>query len=226
MKKRILAIVLLLVLVLQFVPANASAANKDVTLKIAKEYSIDGKTSYSLTKQEYKNLLSKVHKHVQDKMDDLSAGFKNISSIKVNDDCTVVTVVVKTKDLTSSEKKAESTYFKYCKKYAAYAQKKLNVLPIIYKNSDGETLWTSEAKKESTSQSSGTKSNNSGTKSNASSGTKASTKDNKKSEQMVWIPRTGKKYHSKSTCSNMKNPEKVTISEAKRRGYEKCKKCW
>ena len=226
MKKRILAIVLLLVLCLQFMPSYAAAANKDVTLKISKENSIDGKTSYSLTKQEYKNLLNKVHKHVQDKMDDLSGDFKNISSIKVNDDCTVVTVVVKTKDLTSSEKKAESTYFKYCKKYAAYAQKKLNVLPIIYKNSDGETLWTSEAKKESTSQSSGTKSNNAGTKSNASSGTKASTKDNKKSEQMVWIPKTGKKYHSKSTCSNMKNPDKVPISEAKRRGYEKCKKCW
>ena len=161
-------------------------------------------------------------------MDDLSGGFKNITSIKVNEDCTVVTVVVKTKDLTSAEKKAESTYFKYCKKYAAYAQKKLSVLPIIYKNSDGETLWTSEAKKESSSQSSGsgTKSNSAATKSNANSGS-GSTKSNKKSsEQMVWIPRTGKKYHSKSTCSNMKNPSKVTLSEAKRLGYEKCKKCW
>lgn len=44
-------------------------------------------------------------------------------------------------------------------------------------------------------------------------------------ERMVWIPRTGSKYHSKSTCSNMKNPRQVTISEAIRLGYEPCSKC-
>ncbi len=38
----------------------------------------------------------------------------------------------------------------------------------------------------------------------------------KKTEQMVWVPtHGGKKYHSKSTCSNMKDPEKVTLSTAK-----------
>ena len=44
-------------------------------------------------------------------------------------------------------------------------------------------------------------------------------------EQMVWIPRTGSKFHSSSSCSNMKNPEKVTRSEAERRGFDPCKKC-
>ncbi len=43
---------------------------------------------------------------------------------------------------------------------------------------------------------------------------------------MVWIPKTGKKYHSSSSCSNMKNPSKVTRSEAINRGYDPCQKCY
>lgn len=46
-----------------------------------------------------------------------------------------------------------------------------------------------------------------------------------KQEQMVWIPESGKKYHSKSSCSNMQNPIQVTISQAKNMGYEPCKRC-
>jgi len=47
-----------------------------------------------------------------------------------------------------------------------------------------------------------------------------------KKEAMVWIPtHGGKKYHSRSGCSGMKNPQKVTISEAKRQGFTPCKKC-
>jgi hypothetical protein len=43
----------------------------------------------------------------------------------------------------------------------------------------------------------------------------------------VWIPTNGgKKYHSKSTCSNMKNPKKVTLSEAQKEGFTACKKCY
>ena len=48
----------------------------------------------------------------------------------------------------------------------------------------------------------------------------------KKTEEQVWIPtHGGKKYHSKSTCSGMKGPEKVSISVAKQRGFTACKKC-
>jgi len=43
---------------------------------------------------------------------------------------------------------------------------------------------------------------------------------------MVWIPKTGSKYHSRSGCSNMKNPSQVTKQEAERQGYDPCKKCW
>ncbi len=46
------------------------------------------------------------------------------------------------------------------------------------------------------------------------------------SNGMVWIPvNGGTKYHSKASCSNMKNPQKVTISQAKSQGYSPCKRC-
>lgn len=45
-------------------------------------------------------------------------------------------------------------------------------------------------------------------------------------EPMVWIPTSGSKYHRNSSCSNMKNPTQVTKSEAERRGYDPCKKCY
>lgn len=42
----------------------------------------------------------------------------------------------------------------------------------------------------------------------------------------VWITSTGKKYHSRSTCSNMKKPQKISLSKAKSLGYSACKKCF
>lgn len=44
--------------------------------------------------------------------------------------------------------------------------------------------------------------------------------------ETVWIPRTGKKYHRYSSCSNMVNPSKVSLEEAQLRGYGPCKKCY
>ena len=42
----------------------------------------------------------------------------------------------------------------------------------------------------------------------------------------VWIPASGSKYHSNAGCSNMKNPQQITLEEAIARGYEPCKKCY
>lgn len=43
----------------------------------------------------------------------------------------------------------------------------------------------------------------------------------------VWIPTNGgKKYHKSASCSNMKNPEEVTKSEAEARGFDPCKRCY
>ncbi len=45
-------------------------------------------------------------------------------------------------------------------------------------------------------------------------------------EAMVWIPQTGSKYHSKSSCSGMNNPTQVPISTAEARGFTPCKRCY
>lgn len=46
------------------------------------------------------------------------------------------------------------------------------------------------------------------------------------SGQLVWIPNSGKRYHSNKNCSNMKNPTQVTIEEAINLGFTPCKKCF
>lgn len=43
---------------------------------------------------------------------------------------------------------------------------------------------------------------------------------------MVWIDDTGKKYHSKPSCSNMDAPYQVSREEAISRGRDACKKCY
>lgn len=43
---------------------------------------------------------------------------------------------------------------------------------------------------------------------------------------MVWISNTGKKYHSNSSCSNMKNPRQVSKNNAIAMGRDACKKCY
>lgn len=45
-------------------------------------------------------------------------------------------------------------------------------------------------------------------------------------EQMVWVSRTGTKYHSNPSCSNMKNPAHMTQSEAESLGRTPCSKCY
>ena len=50
--------------------------------------------------------------------------------------------------------------------------------------------------------------------------------DDTGSVEMVWIPNSGKKYHSRSGCSNMKNPTQVTKQQAINMGYGPCKKCY
>ncbi len=45
-------------------------------------------------------------------------------------------------------------------------------------------------------------------------------------EAMVWIPTNGgSKYHSRSGCSNMKDPKQVPKSEAEALGFTPCKRC-
>lgn len=56
--------------------------------------------------------------------------------------------------------------------------------------------------------------------------TEKATAERTTTERTVWIDDTGKKYHNKSSCSNMDAPYQVLLSEAEQRGYTPCKKCY
>ena len=45
---------------------------------------------------------------------------------------------------------------------------------------------------------------------------------------MVWIPATGKKYHSIPNCGRMNpdNARQISKSDAESKGYDACSKCW
>ena len=58
-----------------------------------------------------------------------------------------------------------------------------------------------------------------------SAATQSTTVSQQSSGGMVWIPNSGSKYHSRSGCSNMKNPRQVTLDKAISLGYTPCKKC-
>ena len=42
----------------------------------------------------------------------------------------------------------------------------------------------------------------------------------------VWIPNSGKKYHSRAGCSGMKNPSEVTLERAISLGFGPCARCY
>lgn len=42
---------------------------------------------------------------------------------------------------------------------------------------------------------------------------------------MVWISDGGTKYHRRSSCSKMKNPQQIELEQAISWGYESCKRC-
>lgn len=44
--------------------------------------------------------------------------------------------------------------------------------------------------------------------------------------EMVWVPANGGKYHSKSTCSGMKNPVQMTKEDAQAQGIQPCGRCY
>ena len=44
-------------------------------------------------------------------------------------------------------------------------------------------------------------------------------------EDLVWISRTGSKYHTRPNCSNMKGPTQLSREVAEAQGYAPCKRC-
>lgn len=101
----------------------------------------------------------------------------------------------------------------------------------IYCTSDGKEVSFSVTKNADADVFSGIGQNSTQTKPTTAPTTKPTTKPTTQPTttpvaDMVWIPKTGSKYHRSSSCSNMKNPSKVTRSQAINWGYEPCKKCY
>ena len=69
-----------------------------------------------------------------------------------------------------------------------------------------------------------TESNNTTSNDNTTTEPDNTTSDDEKVE-MVWIPSSGTKYHSKSTCSGMNSPRQIPLKDAIKQGYTACKKC-
>lgn len=51
-------------------------------------------------------------------------------------------------------------------------------------------------------------------------------RDKEDETEMVWIPRTGEKYHDNPSCSGMNSPREVSRKQAKDLGYTACGKCY
>lgn len=58
------------------------------------------------------------------------------------------------------------------------------------------------------------------------SGSLSSADPDAQTETMVWISQTGTKYHASSSCSNMKNPSRVPLTQAVSQGRGPCSKCY
>ena len=237
--RRFVSFALSLLFVLSIVPFTALAAGSNVQLEIPKEYSMDGKTSYSLTQKEYSDLLKSVHDYIQNDLDELCKECFHYESMTANEDCTVFTVVVNSVDQSELEFKAEGMMYNYGFMYAAYKGQEVENIRIDYNNMIGDTLYSKfydessavfpveETKTQTTSSSSST----GGwhwldDTSDQSSSTGNSSGSSTRSEKTVWIPTNGgHKYHSKSSCSKMIDPIQVTISEAIAMGFEPCGRC-
>lgn len=51
--------------------------------------------------------------------------------------------------------------------------------------------------------------------------------ETEKKSDLVWVPTNGgKKYHKKSSCSNMDNPVQMEKEEAIANGFDACKRCY
>ena len=136
-----------------------------------------------------------------------------MSSFGVNTNQVIITYAAKSTKKSSTKKKSSS------KKKSSTTKKK--------SSSNSSSTKKSTTKKSTTAANKNTTNNKYSQKSAVSSNNvQGNTSANSKlSVTGVWIPNTGAKYHSNSSCSRMKNPRNVSLEEAKRLGYKPCSKC-
>ncbi len=170
-----------------------------------------------------------------------AAEYAHFDRITVNEDFTEFIVIVNDANTrTLEEADIAATLYDIAREYS-----KTNVpgISVDYMNWVGDTLATESFDGSSTHNAGGSTrstksvSSNSSTSSNTYTSSRAkkqtttiTTQVNTQtsvSNETVWIPTNGgKKYHSRSSCSKMKNPIEVTKSEAISMGFGRCSKCW
>lgn len=94
----------------------------------------------------------------------------------------------------------------------------------IYKTVSGKTVYSEFSKVKAVTTKA--KKSNSQSNSGSSSSSGSSSGNTAVTGQYVWIPQTGKKYHSSSSCSSMNSPSKVTVERAEQLGFTPCKRCY
>ena len=118
----------------------------EVELDVDAAYSIDGQTHYSLSKQEYDQLLSDVNRKIDDELNSYNkasnfAGFPHFESVTSNEDRTKFTIVINDGNFDSaSELALPDQLAGLARMYAQYNQKSISKITIEYRTMLGDLL--------------------------------------------------------------------------------------
>ena len=123
--------------------APARSQGTAISFTVPAEYSFDGKTEYMLTPQEYEQLLSDLHRYIEQEVTgytkQIDPFFPHFENIKVNEDCTVYTVTVNDGiTRTPYELELPDHLAKYSKMYAVYSQQGVEKVTIEYRALTGD----------------------------------------------------------------------------------------
>ncbi len=220
-------------------PKPTPTPKPDVTLTVSKEYAFEGKTAYSLSRQEYYDLMDRLRLYVADEVGQMtkSAGtdYPHFESVSVSKDCSVYTVVVNDANTrTPSEQTAPDRFREFAEMYAAYNKSKLIDASVEYVTMNGNLLSKVGLVTTGAVLALSDNSSNVGDTSTRSTPVETSVLTptpepvRTSSSYDVWIPASGSKYHSIPNCGRM-NPNKaslVSIEWARSNGYSACSKCW
>lgn len=126
-------------------PTPTPTPRPDVVLHISAAHSIDGKTQYSLSNLEYRNLLSDVHARIENDVSQLTkyqnSDYPHFESVSVNDDCTVYTIVVNDASTRSKAELAVPDLLRgYSEMFGEYQKTKVKDAIIEYKTMNGNLL--------------------------------------------------------------------------------------
>ena len=122
------------------------APKADVELDIDEGYSIDGKTHYSLSQQEYDQLLSDVNRKIDDELNSCNktsnfAQFPHFESVTSSEDRSKFTIVINDGNFDSaSELALPEKLVSLAQMYAQYNQKIINHVTIEYRTMLGDLL--------------------------------------------------------------------------------------